>query len=478
MRITRRKALRGMAAAAVAPLIKGCTPASGGSNKRGPVVVPEFSPKLVADRIRHVVVLMMENRSFDHYLGAGSLHGTWPGLDGLTHGMGNPLMDGTMVKPAPADIFCQADPGHGWNVSHDQFNGGTNDGFVRVHQGRYGATDAHRVMDYYDASKLSATWPLCRSGALCQRWFASVMGPTWPNRYYLLAGDSQGRKSNDAIVGDFPHLFTRLDQKRIGWSNHYGNIPFGILLPSMSLDDPEFRYLEQFHQDAADGNLAPFTLLDPIYGRNDDHPPTHPVAGQVLIQSVYASLAASPQWAESLLVVTYDEHGGFFDHVPPPMTQDAFAADGFDQLGFRVPSFAVGPYVKPGFISDTVLQHGSVYRTLEQMWELDPLTVRTTASNDLFGLLDEQRLRNGQPAAPINLAPIQADENEIYAEHCNGARLFTTTPWRGTTGQPELEAVAEARFGNHPRNRIPTTDQAYESFLEVARSQGVLARRW
>ena len=463
-----------MGAAALAPVIPSCAP--DGTTSGGSQPLPTFSAALVAQRIKHVVVLMMENRSFDQYFGALSLQGRTD-INGLVTGMSNPLANGSPVAIAPADAFCVGDPPHGWNPCHAQFNQGANDGFVREHERRWGAAEAHRVMGYFDGTDLTALYGLLPSGVLCQQWHASVMGPTWPNRYHLMCTTSRGQKANVGIVGPVDNIFSSLNEKRIDWNNHYGNIPFSILLDGQSLEDPAYKYLEQFHDDAAAGNLPPFTLIDPIYGRNDDHPPTHPVAGQILIQSVYTSLAQSPHWNESLLIVTYDEHGGFFDHVPPPTTVDDFASQGFDQLGFRVPSMVLGPYVKAGLVDNTLRDHTTVYRTLAELWGLKSITAREAAATSLLNVLDEDRIVNNNPAPPVMLPPIVADDAVIHAEECNGQRFFPRPGSGGITGQPELEQLAMARFGTHPKMRLGTTENAYQNFLDVARGQGVLKRR-
>src|SRR5690606_19713819 len=141
-------------------------------------------------------------------------------------------------------------------------------------------------------------------------------------------------------------------------------------------------------------------VVEPLYGRNSDHPPEHPAAGQIFLSSIYDALAKGPQWARSLMMVTYDEHGGFFDHVPPPKAPDERAAAGFDQLGFRVPSLVLGPWVKQGGVSHTIYDHTSMLATIERHFGLEPLTVRDASANDLFDCLDLDRVRRGDPAAP------------------------------------------------------------------------------
>jgi hypothetical protein len=169
----------------------------------------------------------------------------------------------------------------------------------------------------------------------------------------------------------------------------------------------------QFIDDAAAGKLPSVVYIDPAFGRygNDDHPPKHPLLGQHLIAAVYQALATSPQWERTLLVVTYDEHGGFYDHVPPPLTADDHAAEGFDQLGFRVPTIVAGPYVKQGAASSVQYDHTSPLKHLENVFGLEPLTARASAAADLTDVIDLERLASGQPAAPIELPAVEIDES-------------------------------------------------------------------
>lgn len=461
MKLTRREALKGLGAAALTPL-----PGCGG---------PPFElPASITDRIDTVVVLMMENRSFDHMFGARSLVEDRD-IDGLRAGMSNARADGSVVVPLRVDSYCIKDPPHGWGASHDQFGDGRNDGFVKAHEERHGALEAHRAMGFLLRDDVPTSFALADHYTLCERWFASVMGPTWPNRYYALLGTSQGKRTNDVIAEPLPPIFERVYQAGKSFGVYYGNLPFAALSPSLSLEDPELMYLERFFDDAQSGTLPNLCWLDPIYGRNDDHPPAHPKAGQILIHSIYNALKASPQWERCLFVVTYDEHGGFYDHVPPPLSQDDFADLGFDQLGFRVPSLVVGPYVREGHVSSTVYDHTSIYRTLSHLWGMPPLTLREQNAHTFLDVLDTERLRKGDPRAPVELAPVVASESEIYASECltDLAGGFSAgSGVTGLTGQPELEALLWRRYGAHRKNRARDTDEVYERFLAIARDVG------
>lgn len=426
---------------------------------------------LAKKRVGTLVVVMMENRSFDHAFGSLSLLEGRADVDGLVTGMSNPDDAGALITPREIDLNCIDDPPHGWDRSHEQWNNGACDGFVKAYAINNG-TNGFRVMDYIPANKQTASRALAAEGALCQRWFASVMGPTWPNRFHMLACSSYGNQSNDFLGQPVETIFSMMDRAKIKWANYYGNIQFAVTL-DVSSSFPEVEQLDQFFLDAAAGRLPPVVIIDPIYGRSDDHPPAHPVAGQVFIQSIYEALRTSPQWEESMMVVTYDEHGGFHDHVSPPTTVDDFAADGFDQLGFRVPSFAVGPFVKQ-HVSDVVFDHTSIYATIAALHGLDPINQRDAAANNLLALLDEDLMRSNKPRAPITLAPIVADEEELFAEECKGFSFHGQGELGSITGQPELEAALASK-SKHLADRLRAdTDGVWKDLVERAKATGIL----
>ena len=475
--LNRRKALKGLGAVSLAPLLPAC---GGGTDQPQPQAPASFNPELIRDRIDTVVVLMMENRSFDHYFGALSLVEGRDDVDGLVEGMSNPHPQGGAVEIHPADSYCIADPPHSWGSSHRQFAGGANDGFVAEHYARHGADHAHRVMGWLDRSTLSTFYALADSGTICDRWFCSLLSSTWPNRLYSMAGQSGGAQGNETTEAwDWPDIFDRVAAAGRSWANYYGNLPFSMLLPSRSLAEGGMLPIEQFFDDAAAGNLPSLVWIDPVYGRNDDHPPCHPIAGQVYVASIYEALARSPLWNRSLFIISYDEHGGFFDHVPPPSTDDDRAAQGFGQLGFRVPSLLAGPYVRQGHICSEVYDHSSVLAFLSTLWELEPLTARDAAAGNLIATLDQQRLLDGQPAAPITLPLIEASDEELYRPECSyGVGFRSELPSPGSlTLQPELEALVDRKLDGSYLDRRADTDRIYEELLTKAETLGVLRRQ-
>lgn len=360
------------------------------------------------------VVLMMENRSFDHWLGARALLEGKPG-DGLRAGMQNLHLDGTPAVPYAATFqsACVIDPPHGWDAWDVQSDGGTNAGFVRAHEMSHGA-GAAEVMQYQTREALPATWALADAYTICDRWFCSVRGPTWPNRMYWHSGTSQGIKSNDFPADGFnwPTIYHRLDDAGVDWAYYFGDIPVVAVVDGLSTVGRVKRF-EDFFDDAAAGILPPVVYIDPAFAGNDDHPPKHTFLGQGLISSIYIALATSPQWRNCTLLVTYDENGGFFDHVAPPTSADDFAADGFGQLGFRVPTIVAGPYVKQAYVSSVVYDHTSTLKHFEAKYGLAPLTMRSTAANDILDVFDQARIDAGDWTEPAEVPPIEIDYQAI-----------------------------------------------------------------
>jgi phospholipase C len=356
-------------------------------------------------RIDTIVVLCMENRSFDHFLGSLRLREGWQ-VDGLTGMESNPAPDGTRVLPFEMDNFTPEDPPHSWDAAHRQWNLGMNDGFVVAHAGQ----NQHEVMGYHVRHHLPILYALADVSAVCDRWFSSVMGPTWPNRFYLHGGTSKGNKNNTPLTS-FTSVFELLSDAGIPSRNYYHDVAWCA--------GGYFRFngvsgIERFFEDAATGLLPPFSIVDPQFfgpGANDDHPDHDVQLGQVLMASIYNALAQSPHWERCLFVITYDEHGGFFDHVPPPTTVDDDAQ--FVQLGFRVPGIVAGPFVRRGCVVSTQLEHVSMLRTLQTRFGLPSLNQRVDAANDLSSCIDPALFNNPQP--PITLPELQVSMSRLAA---------------------------------------------------------------
>lgn len=372
-------------AAPDAPPITACTATSA------------MTPEQLLAHVDTIIVLCMENRSFDHYLGSLRLLEGRADIDGLTGAESNLTTANVAVPVHLLADFTPADPPHSWNACHAQWNDGANDGFVRAHAG---ANEAD-VMGYHVRTQLPVTYALADAGVVCNRWFAGCLGPTWPNRFYLHGATSRGVQANLPALG-FTSIFDRLGAAGITGTNYYSDVAWATGGYGKVTG---LATIERFFEDAAAGSLPSFAIIDPSFtggGANDDHPDHDVRLGQALIGSVIAALGQSPQWNRCLFVVTYDEHGGFYDHVPPPTTIDNDAD--FGHLGFRVPSLVIGPTVRRGCAIDDVLEHSSVAATVTRRWGLAPLNSRAAQVGDLSPCIDPRRITD--PLPPPTVPPV------------------------------------------------------------------------
>jgi phospholipase C len=406
MTMKRRDALKTLGAMAGAATMSRILPGCGGGSS-GP------------EGITTIVAMMMENRSFNHFMGSRTLIEGKTGEDGLVAGMMNPDRMGNPIGiyPATTDTLCVIDPPHGWDAGRVDLNGGACDGFVISHQNDHDSDTAIEPMQYLLREHVPTSYALADAYTLCNRWFCSVLGPTYPNRYYWHSAQSNGIMDNTIPATIWLNLYDRLNAAGIDWAYYYGDVPVLSLLGSAG--DGHIKRFKDFATDCAAGTLPPVVYIDPSFSLNDDHPPHHLSMGQQLIGAVYTALATSPQWKNILFCLTYDENGGFFDHVAPPTAADDLAAQGFDQLGFRVPTLVMGPYVKQG-LSSVVYDHTSVLRHIENMFALDPLTARDAAATDLTDCLDMARLMSNdwQPAVDVPL--VMMNESDLPPE-CLGS---------------------------------------------------------
>ncbi len=377
----------------------------------------DLTPEQLLAGIDHIVVLMMENRSFDHYFGAlRAIEGQ--AILGLTGDESNLGLDLVPVPVFVMDEFEPKDPPHTWEECHFQFNQGENNGFVfeaeKKHPG-YG----YQVMGYHIREHLPVSYGLADGFTLCQRWFSSVMGPTWPNRYYLHACTSDGGKTNFPTPF-LPSLWHLCDAAGVTSKMYFTDVPWAAggfpLIPTVwskladgyegfnlaALTNP--NTLERFFADCESGNLANFVVIDPGFTSNDDHPEHNIQLGQILIGTIYKALAASPAWSRTLFIVTYDEHGGFYDHVAPPTFTDDHPE--FRQLGFRVPTLVVGPTVRRGCINDVLFDHCSIAATVARRFGIEPLNQRMADAADVSSCINPDLLDNPQPAPPIPMVTV------------------------------------------------------------------------
>jgi phospholipase C len=370
---------------------------------------PEF-PKGGDIPIEHVILVMQENRSFDHYFGRLPAAGHTD-VDGIPVNASNPDALNQPVYAFHTTQYCIDDVAHSWNASHLQYNGGLNDQFVITNN-----PNGERAMGYMEESDLPFYYGLAKTFAIGDRFFCSVLGPTYPNRFFYLAATSDGRINNQLVAFTRDSIFDRLDDAGVSHKIYASQLAFGLLLGQQQ------HTLAEFFADAAAGTLPQVSYVDPAFfgeEQNDEHPPSNPQRGQQLLETIYDAVLASPNWPSTALLITYDEHGGFYDHVPPPpacipddvppqLGPSSFVAE-FDRLGFRVPLIAISPYSKPGYVSHEVYDLTSILRFLELMFDLPALTRRDANAipiTDLFDFTQTPLLNPpAQPAAVID--PIQ-----------------------------------------------------------------------
>jgi phospholipase C len=344
--------------------------------------------------IKHVIVMMKENRSFDHLL--GNLHASGqPDAEEIPASFSNLDKSGAAVAPFPLDTTCvNHDPGHQWNEMHRQVNGGKMDGFVANGADSTG-TDGHFVMGNYAATDLPFYYWLANTFALEDRHFPSVRSGTWPNRSFLMLGTADG------VVCTFcgkqpkpttPTIFDSLDRAHVSWGVYSDSDPFDGTL-GWAQNHPGLHSFADFQRALKDGTLPAVVFVDSIGWVEDEHPTADVQVGENWTYLVYQSVTSSPLWPSTALIWTYDEAGGFADHVPPPehacIARPGNPDDvGFFELGVRVPLAVISPWARPHHVSHVVEDHTAITRFIEAVFDLPALTSRDANSTALLDMFD------------------------------------------------------------------------------------------
>jgi phospholipase C len=406
--------------------------------------------------IQYIVQIMLENRSFDHMLGflypnkTGPAGVAFEGLEGTESNVGS---DGTAVTVYQIDASSSgayfmpgADPGEGYTNTNLQLFGtdtqpdppvATNSGFMVNYESAisYDEDEGRTVLTGTVASDIMGMFPpsavpilsgLAAGFAVCDHWFSSVPTETMPNRAFANAGTSQGHMSDSTTSFTVQSIYGLMSANNLTWKIYgYDEDPLtrGDFPDLQSAPDSNFGLFTDFQSDAAAGTLAQYSFLEPSWGSsgNSEHPNYDVALGEQLIQQVYEALRNGPGWNETLLIITYDEHGGCYDHVPPPTSavapDDSVGEYGFDftRFGLRVPAVLVSPLIAEGTIFDVPagsmpIDHTSVLKTIEVRWGLPALTARDAAAPDLGGVLTLTTPRTDDPLAGV-VAPTSSGEN-------------------------------------------------------------------
>jgi phospholipase C len=393
----------------------------------------------------HLVLVMQENHSFDNYFGMLPVRGQ-PRADGFTFDTQkrplntNPL-DGGVVRVQHASSECQpVDVTQAWTPTHEEVDGGRMDGFAKVDQGQ---------MLYYDQSDIPFYYSLANAFTVANRWFCSAPCQTFPNRRFFLCGTAFGLISTDitSVTQDPPNgtIVDRLEAHGITWKDYYVDVPATGTIASIPMKHPQnTAHLAQFYADCATGSLpsvcwvsseiglannagSDLAGLVPLFSDpanfvaaqdQDEENPADIQLGESFVSQVVNAVISSPAWPRTLLIWLYDEHGGYYDHVPPPA---AIAPDnippklgpndtpgGYDVYGPRIPAVVASPYSRPHGVTDVLHDHTSVLATIEAKWNLPALTYRDANATTVADFLDTSHPALLEPPAldsPGDLTP-------------------------------------------------------------------------
>ena len=361
-------------------------------------------------QIKHIVVLMMENHSYDNHLGMLGR----AGADGFPLGRNgkpkanNPYPDGRIQHAFRMPTTCQltGQPSQTWHDAHVQLAGGHLTGFVRSASGPVS-------MGYWAKPDLPFYYSLASTFPIADRYFCSLLGQTFPNRLYLMAATSIGM-INDTVPDPFDYpaggtIFDRLhDAGNVSFADYYSPLDSFLPTPTMGLFPKllvryhgQLQRIGSFFTAAKNGTLPGFCLVEPDYPKNSEEDPQNIANGEQFAASVINAVMTGKAWKNTLLIWNFDEHGGYYDHVVPPtaIRPDAIAPDtgggpaytGFRQYGFRVPCAVISPWARPGYVSHNVFDHTSICALVEAKWNLPAMTRRDANANNMLDMLDLTR---------------------------------------------------------------------------------------
>ena len=380
-------------------------------------------PAANSSGIDHIVVVTMENRSFDHFLG-------WlPGADGRQAGL---TFNDASGKPhesynlAPDFEGCgHNDPDHSYSGSRTAYDSGAMDGFLRA-----GKNDIFSI-GYYTEASVPFYAALARNYLVCDRYFAGILGPTFANRMFLWAAQTD-RLGDDVTLSSLPTIFDRLAAAGVSHKYYFNNLPYLAFWGLKYFGSTSL--FGNFLSDAAAGTLPAVSYVDPTYTilddgtGDDDHPHADIRNGEAFLAKVYHAITSGPKWKNTVLIITFDEWGGFFEHVAPPRVVAANALDtdqvnGQVLLGMRVPPIIVSPFTRNTTgnpqVTHTVFDHTSILKLIEWRYGLAPLTPRDASP------------QIGNPAtslnftSPVTALPVVPNAPSVFATPCFGGGIFS-----------------------------------------------------
>lgn len=475
--------------------------------------------------IQHVVVLMLENRSFDQMLGFlyesnGNVSPrTNQPFEGLTGTESNPDDTGrefTVYKiDTNSDTYLMpgGDPGEGFqNTNYQLFSTddppagttATNKGFVinfkaavasdlaKHYADTLPGTVPSQIMGMYSPDSLPILSGLAKGFAVCDQWFCSVPTMTLPNRAFVNAATSQGHLDDTVKSFTCPSIFGLLSQHNIGWAIYgYNRDPLTRLsfTDTQQAAETHFGHFRDFQESAAAGTLPAYTFLEPSWGSdgNSQHPNYDVALGEQLIHDAYYALRNGPGWNQTLFIVTYDEHGGNYDHVAPPWTatppDGTVGESGFDftRFGVRVPAVLISPLIVEGTIfrpASGTMDHTSILKTIQLRWGLPPLTNRDKAAPDLAGVLTLATPRTDDPIAGVAIPTTNAvHPNAAQPSHLDltQAAQVASLPLRNEKGVYNAHTPPDLSSSGSVADYIQTRMAAWTQHLQRLRHRRTIA---
>jgi phospholipase C len=449
---------------------------------------------------------MFENHSFDQML--GSFKSVYPELEGVDPAnlpSNKDLLGQEYFQRQSNDTVVSPDPKHELEHILNQLKDG-NSGFVSEYEKEYTRKnpDLQRIMDYFGMGDLPALHELARHFTICDHWYSSVPGPTWTNRFFVHSGTSLGRVKmpggsvpNPLLYAGYVQetIYDRLDEKAIPWTIYHGDVPQSLVLTHQQRGPNLLRYewLDRFVEDARrpEPDFSAYVFIEPNYfhipfeqPQNDDHPPHSTVPAQALLGTVYNALRSNADlWNSTLLVVLYDEHGGFYDHIEPPaaVPPDKYQSEWkFDRLGVRVPALLISPWVEPGILS-TPFDHTSLLKYLADKWGLGPLTDRVQQAQtfaDAIRTTGQPRTDTPEsvlvPAVMRAVAAGMAEELEAMNENQKALFAFTEYLAQQTTMPAAPRAVAAAAG---PAAQAKLAKQRVQAFMAEKKAAAARTER-
>jgi phospholipase C len=365
------------------------------------------------------VVLMMENRSFDHYLGY------MPEADGRQAGLSYVDRNGQrkFTRPLAPDFqgCAHPDPDHSWDDGRTHVNGGRMDGFLRS------PDNDEFAISYYKEGDLGFIQPAAKALTTYDRMFCSILASTFPNREFMWAAESYGLKNNATppqagYPTGFPDntIFAQMENAGLSTRYFFNDLPVSALWGARRLANSS--RVEEYYTRAAAGTLPNLSFVDPAFANEgggtsgDEHPHGDVRVGQAFMSDVVHAFMESPQWKRGALFIVYDEWGGFFDHVRPPRVPDmrnsTDVAQDFGRLGIRIPAVAISPYARRGFVSHLKMSPVSVLKMISYRFGLPPLNRRVAYSSNIARTFDWD-------SPPRLTPPTLPDPPAIVGQQCS-----------------------------------------------------------